>query len=244
MKRISLILSLTLLASISFAKKGGDNALSKKEKNEGWMLLFDGKTTDGWRSYKKETFPNGWIIEDGALKCNASGRGEDGAHDAGDIVYNKEFENFHLKIDWKISEGGNSGIFYLGQEEMETIWRTAPELQVLDNERHKDANKGKNGNRKAGSLYDIIPADPQNTKPAGQWNTVEVICNNGKIIHMQNGKKVVEYELWTDEWNEMVAESKFPKLNPDWANVAKKGLIGLQDHGDDVWFKNIKIKEL
>ena len=161
------------------------------------------------------------------------------------IITTKEYSNFHLKLEWKLAEGGNSGIFYLGKEhEGWPIYKTAPELQVLDNERHPDALLGKDGNRKAGSLYDLIPAKPQNAKPAGEWNTVEVICYNGTVVHKQNGETVVEYHLWTDDWKELVAGSKFPGLNPDWANVAKEGVIALQDHGDDVWFRNIKLKEM
>ena len=179
------------------------------------------------------------------MYCKESGRGEAGAENGGDIVYDKEFENFKLQLEWKIGEGGNSGIFYLAQEEgQDKIWRTAPEMQVLDNERHIDAELGKDGNHQAGSLYDLIPAVPQNAKPAGEWNTVEIIVYKGTVIHKQNGEKVVEYHLWTPEWNEMIKNSKFPTYNPDWANVAKKGLIGLQDHGDDVWYRNIKIKEM
>lgn len=229
---------------MSFVKKTKDNTLSKKEKKEGWILLFDGKTSDGWRGYKKSNFPKAWKITDGTIMCQGSGRGEAGAQDGGDVIFDRKFSNFHLKLDWKISEAGNSGIFYLGQEKLDYIWKTAPEMQVLDNDKHPDAKKGKNGNRQAGSLYDLIPANPQNAKPVGEWNTAEVICNNGKIVHKQNGKTVVEYQLWTPEWEKLVAGSKFPGLNADWANVAKEGFIGIQDHGDDVWFKNIKVKEL
>lgn len=223
----------------------GPNQLTEEEKAEGWVLLFDGETTTGWRGVNKEHFPAAWIIEDGALKCQGSGRGEAGAADGGDILYDKEFSSFRLKLEWKISEGGNSGIFYLGKEvEGWPIWRTAPEMQVLDNERHPDSFLGIDGNRKAGSLYDLIPAKPQNAKPAGEWNTVEIIVYRGTVVHKQNEETVLEYHLWTDEWNKLVAGSKFPGLNPDWANVAESGLIALQDHGDDVWFRNIRIKEL
>lgn len=117
-------------------------------------------------------------------------------------------------------------------------------MQVLDNEKHPDSFLGENGNRKAGSLYDLIPANPQNTKPAGEWNTVEIMVYRGTVVHKQNGETVLEYHLWTEEWNKLVAGSKFPGLNPDWANVPETGYIALQDHGDDVWFRNIKIKEL
>ena len=220
------------------------NSLSQTEVEDGWILLFDGKTTDGWRGYKKDHFPTAWKLVDGSIHCMGSGRGEAGAKDGGDIIYDKEFQNFTLSLEWKISEGGNSGIFYLGQEELDYIWKTAPEMQVLDNDKHPDAKLGKDGNRQAGSLYDLIPAKPQNAKPVGEWNQVEITVYKGTVVHKQNGVNVVEYHLWTPEWNELVAGSKFPGLNPDWADVASKGYIGLQDHGDDVWFRNIKIKEL
>jgi hypothetical protein len=180
------------------------------------------------------------------LHIQGSGRGEAGAKDGGDIIYDQEFQNFHVKLEWKVSEGGNSGIFYLGQEtpEYDYIWKTAPEMQILDNERHPDANAGVDGNRQAGSLYDLYPAKPQNANPAGEWNSAEIKVFKGSVWHIQNGETVVEYHLWTPKWNEDVANSKFPSLNPTWADVASKGFFGLQDHGDDVWFRNIKIKEL
>jgi hypothetical protein len=222
------------------------NTLSTEEAEQGFYLLFDGVDAEGWRGYNKETVPGAWEVVDGALHCQGSGRGEAGAEDGGDIIYDKKFSNFHLKLEWKVSEGGNSGIFYLGQEspEYETIWRTAPEMQVLDNARHPDAMLGKDGNRQAGSLYDLIPAKPQNAKPAGEWNAVEIICYKGTVVHKQNGETVLEYHLWTPEWEALVADSKFPGLNENWADVAKEGYIGLQDHGDDVWFRSIKIREL
>ena len=222
-----------------------DNALTTTEKEAGWILLFDGESTDGWRGVNKTAMPGAWEVVDGTLYCQGSGKGEAGATDGGDILFDKKFKNFNLKLEWKISEGGNSGIFYLGQEVPEwPIWKTAPEMQILDNERHPDSFLGKDGNRQAGSLYDLIPAKPQNTKPAGEWNSVEIICYKGTVIHKQNGETVVEYHLWTDDWNTLVADSKFPGLNENWANVAEEGFIALQDHGDDVWFKNIKIREL
>jgi len=220
------------------------NELTSAEIADGWVMLFDGKTSESWRGYKKEDFPAGWEIVDGTMHMPGSGRGEAGAVNGGDIIFDKKFKNFKLRLEWKIGEGGNSGIFYLAQEELDKIWRTAPEMQVLDNERHIDAELGKDGNHQAGSLYDLIPAKPQNAKPSGEWNQVELIVYKGTVIHKQNGEKVVEYHLWTPEWNEMIKESKFPTYNPNWAEVASEGYIGLQDHGDDVWFRNIKIKEL
>jgi len=227
------------------SEEAGLNQLSEQEKADGWVLMFDGITSNGWRGVNKDHFPSGWEVVDGTLHCKASGKGEAGATDGGDILYDKEFSNFILKLEWKISEGGNSGIFYLGKEvEGWPIYKTAPEMQILDNERHPDALLGKDGNRKAGSLYDLIPANPQNAKPAGEWNTVEIMVYQGTVVHKQNGETVLEYHLWTDDWNKLVAGSKFPGLNPDWANVPQAGVIALQDHGNDVWFRNIKIKEL
>ena len=220
------------------------NTLTQAEADDGWVLLFDGKTSEGWRGYSQESYPENWKIIDGTMYCIESGRGEAGAVNGGDIIFDKKFKNFKLKLEWKIGEGGNSGIFYLAQEESDKIWRTAPEMQVLDNERHLDAELGTDGNHQAGSLYDLIPAKPQNAKPAGEWNQVELIVYKGTVIHKQNGEKVVEYHLWTPEWNEMIKGSKFPTYNPNWAEVASEGYIGLQDHGDDVWFRNIKIKEM
>ena len=241
MKISSLLLALLVVFSFSYAQKG-DNTLSKKEKKEGWILLFDGKSTDQWRGYGKQEFPKGWLIEDGAIKCNGSGRGEAGAKDGGDIITKDQYQNFELTLEWKISEGGNSGIFILGQEvEGEPIYMSSPEMQVLDNEKHPDAKLGRDGNRQAGSLYDLIPADPQNAKPVGQWNKVVITVYKGTVIYNQNGKNVVEYHLWTPEWKEMVADSKF-KDWPNFIDPATKGYIGLQDHGDDVWYKNIKVK--
>jgi len=220
------------------------NTLTQAEIEDGWMLLFDGKTSDGWRGYKKDYFPNGWQIVDGTIQCLGSGRGEAGNKEGGDIIFDKESQNFTVSLEWKISEGGNSGIFYLGQEELDYIWKTAPEMQVLDNVNHPDAKLGIDNNRQAGSLYDLIPAKPQNAKSVGEWNKVEITVYKGTVVHNQNGVNVVEYHLWTPEWNELVAGSKFPALNKDWAEVASKGYFGLQDHGDDVWFRNIKVKEL
>jgi len=219
------------------------NKLSQAEIKEGWQLLFDGKTSKGWRGYGSDSFPSGWRA-DGSLNFHKDRKEEGEGNQT--IVYEREFKNFHLKLDWKISEAGNSGIFYLGKDSslFDRIYFTAPEMQVLDNDMHPDSDQGVNGNRKAGSLFDLIPANPKHVKSVGDWNTVEIIVNQGNVKHFMNGQSVVEYQLWTPEWEEMVKNSKFPSLNANWAKVAKKGLIGLQDHNDDVWFRNIRIKEL
>jgi len=218
------------------------NTLTAAERAEGWVLLFDGKTTDMWRGYGKTEFPKGWVINDNAIQCLGSGKGEAGQ--GGDIITKEKFQNFELSLEWKISEGGNSGIFYQAQEIAgEPIWKSAPEMQVLDNAKHPDAKMGVDGNRQAGSLYDLIPAKPQNAKPAGEWNTVKIMVYKGTVVHYQNGVQVLEYHLWTDDWKKMCANSKFKDYK--WfVDTAPEGYIGLQDHGDDVWYRNIKIRKM
>ncbi len=222
----------------------GPNTLTAQEKEEGWMLLFDGKTNTGWRGYKKETFPVAWEIDNEALHIQGSGRGEAGAQDGGDIVYNKEFADFHFKVEWMVDTGANAGIFYRGLEEYDYIWKTAPEMQVLDNMNHPDAKLGKDKNRQAGSLYDLIPAEPQNFKGPGTWNQAEIIAQGNDIVHIQNGDTVVQYTIGSERMEALIADSKWPGINENWGSISAQGLIGLQDHGDDVWFRNIKIKEL
>ncbi len=222
-------------------------ASSGKKKSiagEGWTTIFDGKTTEGWRGYNKSAFPEkGWEVVDGTLRCIGSGVGEAGGS-GGDIIYDKKLSDFELSLEWKISEGGNSGIFILAREVPgEPIYKSAPEMQILDNDRHPDARLGVNGNRMAGSLYDLIPARPQNTKPVGQWNSVKILVYQGTVVFTQNGANVVEFHLWTDDWKKMCEDSKFAEWS--WfIDTAREGYIGLQDHGNDVWFRNIRIREL
>ncbi len=246
MKVIRIIFVLVLAASFASCGSGkkGKSTAEKSNEVEVWTSLFNGTSTQGWRGYNKTAFPEkGWDIVDGTLHCIGSGAGEAGGS-GGDIIYDKKFGNFELSLEWKISQGGNSGIFILAQEiPGAPIYESSPEMQILDNERHPDAKLGVNGNRMAGSLYDLIPAVPQNTKPAGEWNKVSIICYQGTVVFNQNGANVVEFHLWTEEWKKMCANSKFK----DWEmfiNTAKEGYIGLQDHGNDVWFRNIRIREL
>jgi len=220
------------------------NKLSQAEINDGWVLLFDGESNKGFRGYNKDSFPEkGWEVVDGTLHCIGSGKGEAGGG-GGDIIIDKKYKNFEISLEWKISEGGNSGIFYLAQEvEGQPIYKSSPEMQVLDNAKHPDARLGKDGNRQAGALYDLIPAVPQNAKKAGEWNQIKILVYNGTVVHWMNGENVVEYHLWTPDWKEMCANSKFKDWD-NFINTAEEGYIGLQDHGDDVWYRNIKIKEL
>ena len=230
-------LVITLSSATIFAQKQpGDNSLTPAEKKAGWVLLFDGKTIDKWRGFKKTNLPEAWGIEDGAISLVGKG--------GGDLVTKDQYENYELMLDWKISEGGNSGIIYNVSEDpkYEATYHTGPEMQVLDNDRHPDAKMGKNGNRQAGANYDMIPVATPAVKPVGQWNRVRLVVNKGHVEHWLNGKKVVEYQLGSPEWEQMVKNSKFADM-PGYGRI-KKGHIALQDHGDKVWFKNIKIRTL
>lgn len=213
-----------------------DNTLSSAEKKAGWVLLFDGKSMDQFRGFRKDQVPASWQIEAGAITLAGKG--------AGDIITRNQYENYEFSVDWKISEGGNSGIIYNVSEDPQyrATYQTGPEMQVLDDERHPDAKQGKNGNRQAGALYDLIPVATPAVKPAGQWNTAKVVVNKGHVEHWLNGKKVVEYQLGSPEWEAMVKASKFAAM-PGYGRV-RKGHIALQDHGDKVWYKNIKIRPL
>lgn len=242
MKKIITICMVLLIASVSgYAQKL--NKLSKKEKKEGWELLFNGKNFDGWRQYNNDKMPVNWIIEDNAMKVFPAQGKEPGRGAGGDILFgNKKFKNFELSIDWKAGKMANSGIFYYVREvKGKPIFNAAPEIQILDNENATD-NKIKS--HLAGSLYDMIPADPSTVKPAGEWNTCVIKVNNGKASISMNGIEVVTYTHWTPEWNELVENSKFKKFEGFTEGISREGYIGLQDHGYPVWFRNVKIKVL
>ncbi len=229
---------------------------------EGYTVLFDGTTLNGWRGYGMDAAPTSWNVEDGAIHLVGSGTGEAQMEGGGDLIFPHKFKNFELELEYKISKGGNSGIFYLAQEATTKedgkdvylpIWQSASEYQVLDNENHEDAKLGVDGNRQSASLYDMIPAKPQNAKPYGEWNKAKIVVYKGTVIHSQNGENVLEYHLWTPKWKQMLKDSKFNengdfpcayKLMVDMGGKNHEGYIGLQDHGDDVWYRNIRIKEM
>ena len=229
---------------------------------EGYITLFDGKTFNGWRGYGRADIPGRWVIEDESIKFTGSGGGEAQEADGGDIIFSHKFQNFELTFDWKVAEGSNSGVFFLAREveskqddgswRLEPIFISSPEYQILDNVNHPDAKLGKDNNRQSASLYDMIPAVPQNSKPFGEWNTGKILVYKGTVVHGQNGENVVEYHLWTPQWTELLQASKFSQkawplafeLLNNLGGEERAGYIGFQDHGDDVWFKNIKLKVL
>ena len=219
------------------------NTISEKEAAEGWKLLWDGSSSEGWRGAKLDGFPeNGWSMEDGILKVHKSDGGE--STNGGDIVTTKPYKNFMLKVDFRITEGANSGIKYFVDTNLNKGQGSAIgcEYQILDDRRHPDAKAGKDGNRTLGSLYDLIPASADKPFRNGFFNTAMVVVEGNHVEHWLNGVKIVEYERNNEEWNQLVQTSKYK----DWPNFgnAEEGLLLLQDHGDEVWFQNIKIKEL
>ncbi|MCX8019023.1 MAG: DUF1080 domain-containing protein [Chitinophagaceae bacterium] len=216
--------------------------LSEEQVKDGWILLFDGKTFNGWHKYGGEPVGSAWKIAEGALYLDTAEKEDWQIKGGGDIVTNEEFENFHLKLEWKIAPGGNSGIFFYVHEDTAKYkwpWMTGPEMQVLDNAAHPDAKSQKH---RAGDLYDLISCTKETVKPAGEWNLAEIKCINGKLDFYLKGENVVSTTLWDENWKKMLASSKFKEW-PDFGTY-KKGKIGLQDHGNMVWYRNIMIKKL
>ncbi|RFS22663.1 DUF1080 domain-containing protein [Chitinophaga silvatica] len=215
------------------------NTLSSKEKKQGWKLLFDGTSTNGWHSYNQSSASPAWKVVDGAIALDQSAK-KNGAP-GGDLVTNDEYENYEFTIDWKISEAGNSGVIFSVHEDpsLSQSYLTGPEMQVLDDDKHPD---GKNIKHNAGDLYDMIQAPKRMAKPVGQWNTAKIIKKDGHLTLWLNGTKTAETTMGTPEWDALVAGSKFK----NWKEFGKyqKGRIALQDHGNDVWYRNIKIREL
>jgi cytochrome c len=214
----------------------GQNTLTAQEKKDGWKLLFDGKTTAGWRNFNSTKVGAGWKVQNGELyldKAVKEGRG--------DILTDAEYENYEFSIEWKIDACGNSGIIFnvVEDRKYDATYVTGPEMQVLDNACHPDAKIIKH---RAGDLYDLISSSTETVKPAGEWNTAVIRSDRGKMEFWLNGTKVVEFTMHDKKWDEMVAGSKF-KTMPDFGK-AQKGHIALQDHGDNVWYRNIKIREL
>jgi len=207
--------------------------LSNKEKKQGWFLLFDGKTSTGWTSWRTgNSFPEkGWLIENGVLTLDPSAR-------PGDIITEEEFSDFELSLEFKITKAANSGIKYF----ILPGTTLGLEFQILDDDNHPDAKQGRNGNRVQGSLYDMIPPKGKKDKPVGEWNHARIISKANHVEHWLNGKKIVEFKRGTPEWDALVKESKYIE-NPGWGTPVKSPIL-LQDHNDVVSFRNIKIRRL
>lgn len=209
------------------------NQLSEAEKRSGWSLLFNGHDLGGWTGYHPDTPPKDWTVDNGTLHFP----GEGGNGSGQDLITENAYENYELSLDWKVAEGGNSGIFYLVTPGHDAIYWAAPEMQVLDDANHRD---GGDPMTSAGSAYALYPAPRGVARPAGEWNNARIRIDDGQVTHWLNGEKIVEYQLGSDEWQAAVDASKFA----DWEyyGQAERGPIGLQDHGDPVWFRNIKIR--
>jgi len=218
------------------------NTLTEQQKTEGWQLLFDGQSMKGWHQYGGGPAGEAWKIADGALYLDTTNKKDGKIAGGGDIVTDEEFENFHLKLEWKIAPAGNSGIMFYVNEDTSVYKRpyeTGPEMQVLDNEAHPDAKIQKH---RAGDLYDLISCSKETVKPAGEWNQAEIKCADGKLDFYLNGENVISTTLWDDNWTQMVAASKF-KQWPGFGTF-RKGKICLQDHDNTVWYRNIAVKKL
>lgn len=203
--------------------------LTREEEAAGWKLLFDG-TLEGWRGYRREGVPGGWEARGDALVFTP-GRG------GGNLITVDRYADFELALEWKIEEGGNSGIFYRATEDEVAPYWTGPEMQVLDNGGHPD---GRRPETSAGSNYALHAPAEDVTRPVGEWNEVRIVVRGPRVEHWMNGVRIVAYELWTDEWRAVVGETKFAEW-PGYG-MAPSGHIGLQDHGDPVWFRNIRVR--
>lgn len=208
------------------------NTLSPMEEALGYQLLFDGKTTNGWKGWRKDHVPTGWSVVDGTLTFTPG-------KERGDICTTEDFADFELRLEWKIQPGGNSGIFYRASERKEIPWETAPEMQVLDDERHPD---GQDPLSRAGACYAMYPASQKVVRKAGEWNQVRIRAIGKHVEHWLNGTKVVEYEIGSPEWKDRFAKSKYRDL-PEYASLPK-GKFVLQDHGDQVWYRSIRVRKL
>lgn len=210
-----------------------DNVLTPAEKKAGWVLLFDGKTTHGWRPYRNQA-SEGWEVVNGQLHCKEGNV----AHRA-DLITTDQYDNFELVFDWKINKGFNSGVIYRSAEGKGASYETGPEYQLIDDEGYPDKLEDW---QKSGSDYAMHPPSSLAAKPAGEYNQTKIVVNGAHVEHWLNGKKVVDFELWTPEWNELKAKSKWK--DAEQYGMIKKGHIALQDHGGGIWFKNIKLRKL
>jgi hypothetical protein len=243
-KFASLLLTIiTVIIAAPAQNNTSANKLSENEKDSGWRLLFDGKSFDGWRGFHSDKVPAGWAIEDGCIK-KVPAQGELGQA-GGDLITADQFDNFELSLEWKLAKGSNSGVKYLVSESFPPTGKSGVsfEYQVLDDDNHPDAKAGIAGNRTAGSLYDLIPASKaKKLNPIGEFNQTRIVVKGNHIEHWLNGVKVVEFERGGEELKRHIAESKFK--NTKGFGETATGHILLQDHGDAVWYRNIKVRAL
>ena len=219
---------LVLLATPLSAQE--DNRLTTTERAAGWQLLFDGNSLTGWRGYNSESMPTGWSAENGMLIRTGPG---------GDIITEQQFADFELSLEWLVGPSGNSGVLFRAVEGQEEVYHSAPEMQILDDAGHAD---GRSPLTSAGSNYGLHGVPRGIVKSAGEWNTSRIVVVNNQVEHWLNGDKVVEYELGSADWAQRVANSKFAQW-PAYGR-ASRGHIGIQDHGDRVSFRNLKIREI
>ncbi len=219
------------------AETGQPNTLTEQEKSEGWKLLFDGRSVDQWRGDNREEFPDtGWVVRDGAITVLEKSAG-------GNLVTREMFGDFDLRLEFKMHPRANSGIkYYVLEDEYAEGAALGLEYQILDDETHPDAKLGKEGNRTLASLYDIFPSRETHPKPFGEWNQVRIYSKDNHVEHWLNGEKVLEYERGSEEYRKAISESKFTKFGT--FGESEKGRILLQNHGHEVSFRNIKIREL
>jgi hypothetical protein len=244
MKKLLLLACTAVIFSSCHSSQNNTAATedSTATKDTSWAPIFDGKSTKGWHTYGKTEAGKAWKAGDGVLHLDASQKADWQTKNGGDLVTDAEYENFELSVEWKISRAGNSGIiFYVNEDpkKYEYCWHTGIETQIADNRENEDGQIAKH---RAGDLYDLMSISKEVVKPAGQWNKTMVLANNGVLNIFVNDEQVLITKLWDDSWKKMVAGSKFKEW-PDFGTF-KKGHIALQDHGADVWFKNIKIKRL
>jgi hypothetical protein len=225
-----------MLAAASLLAAAPANQLTAKEKAAGWKLLFDGKTTQGWRTFKTQSFPEkGWVVEDGWLHCLGKGGGKGG----GDIITDAEFNDFELQWEWKLAPVGNSGVKYFVLETRKAA--LGHEYQMIDDEREPDAVR-KGGNHLTASFYDVLAPTNTPVKPPGEINSSRILIKGNHVEHWLNGRKVLEYECGSDAVKAGVAASKFKNIAGFGNKVS--GHLLLQDHNSEVWFRNVRIREL
>lgn len=231
-------LAVLLLAAAPEAKR--DNTLTEAEKKAGWRLLFDGKTTRGWRGYKMDKMPPGWKVIDGALVRVSGGAGGKGAGGGDDIITVEQFDNFELKLEWKIVDrAGNSGIVLRASEDALTSWHTGPEVQILDNA----AYPGRSVRQLAGACYDLYAPVKDVSRPRGNFNAVRIVARGNHLEHWLNGVKLLQYELGSDDWNQRVAKSKFRNMK-HFQKPPARGHVCLQDHTARIEYRNLKIRPI